>query len=58
MGTGAGLVIGFARMSDVAHWFSDVLWAYPITLITSWLVWQGLVHVYRWRDVHTSSART
>lgn len=45
-GTLAGLVIGFARMSDVAHWLSDVLWAYPITLAGSWLVWKALVWAY------------
>lgn len=45
-GTLAGLVIGFARMSDVAHWLSDVLWAYPITLAGSWLVWKALLWVY------------
>ncbi len=55
VGTSAGLVIGFARMSDVAHWFSDVLWAYPITLATSWLVWRGLVYAYQWRDARPSS---
>jgi lipid A 4'-phosphatase len=45
-GTVSGLVIGFARMSDMAHWFSDVLWAYPITLMSSWLVWQLLRRAY------------
>ncbi len=55
-GTAAGLVIGFARMSDVAHWFSDVLWAYPITLATSWLVWRALVYAYQWRDAPRSGA--
>jgi lipid A 4'-phosphatase len=40
------LVIGFARMSDMAHWFSDVLWAYPITLVTCWLTWKTLQWVY------------
>ncbi|TAH10570.1 MAG: phosphatase PAP2 family protein [Curvibacter sp.] len=55
VGTSAGLVIGFSRMTNVAHWFSDVLWAYPITLATSWLVWRGLVHLYQWRDARTSS---
>jgi lipid A 4'-phosphatase len=55
VGTSAGLVVGFARMSDVAHWFSDVLWAYPITLATSWLVWRGLVYAYQWRDGRRSS---
>jgi lipid A 4'-phosphatase len=43
----SGLSIGFARMADVAHWFSDVLWAFPITLAVSWLVWQALLRVYR-----------
>jgi lipid A 4'-phosphatase len=45
-GSLAGLVIGFARMSDMAHWLSDVLWAYPITLATSWVVWKSLLCVY------------
>lgn len=45
-GTAAGMLIGFSRMSDMAHWFSDVLWAYPITLMTSWLVWQLLRRAY------------
>jgi len=47
VGTIAGLTIGFARMSDVAHWFSDVLWAYPVTLGSSWLVWKFLCWCYR-----------
>jgi len=42
-GVASGLLIGFARMADVAHWFSDVLWAFPITLATSWLVWKALL---------------
>lgn len=46
-GTASGLVIGFARMSDVAHWLSDVLWAYPITLVSSWLVWRALQWAYQ-----------
>lgn len=46
-GVAAGWVIGFSRMSDHAHWFSDVLWAGPITLMTSWLVWKGLLWAYR-----------
>jgi lipid A 4'-phosphatase len=46
-GVASGLVIGFARMADVAHWLSDVLWAFPITLLTSWLVWKGLLLLYR-----------
>lgn len=47
VGVASGLVIGFARMADVAHWLSDVLWAFPITLLTSWLVWKGLLLIYR-----------
>jgi lipid A 4'-phosphatase len=46
VGVASGLVIGFARMADVAHWLSDVLWAFPITLGTSWLVWK-LMLLYR-----------
>ncbi|MFM2050776.1 MAG: hypothetical protein RL682_1267 [Pseudomonadota bacterium] len=45
-GSAAGAFIGFARMSDMAHWLSDVLWAYPITLATSWIVWKSLLWVY------------
>lgn len=45
-GVVAGLVIGFARMADGAHWLSDVLWAWPITLLTSWLVWKALLRIY------------
>jgi lipid A 4'-phosphatase len=43
LGVSSGLLIGFARMSDVAHWLSDVLWAYPITLVSSWLVWKAML---------------
>ena len=43
----AGWIIGFARMSDGAHWFSDVLWASPITLLCSWLVWKFLLWSYK-----------
>jgi lipid A 4'-phosphatase len=46
VGVVAGLLIGFARIADVAHWLSDVLWAFPITLFTSWLVWRGLLLLY------------
>lgn len=45
-GVVAGLTIGFARMADGAHWLSDVLWAGPITLVTSWLVWKALLRIY------------
>ncbi len=42
----SGFTIGFARMADGAHWLSDVLWAAPITLMCSWLVWRLLVRLY------------
>lgn len=41
-GTLAGAAIGFARISALDHWLSDVMWAYPVTLLSSWLVWQAL----------------
>jgi len=46
-GVAAGLGIGYARMSVGAHWLSDVLWAFPITLASSWLVWRALALFYR-----------
>lgn len=45
-GMAGGFTIGFARMADGAHWLSDVLWASPITLLCSWLVWRLLVLAY------------
>jgi lipid A 4'-phosphatase len=51
----SGLVIGFARISDAAHWFSDVLWAFPITLCSSWVVWQGVQWLYRARPAESPS---
>lgn len=42
----SGITIGFARMADGAHWLSDVLWASPITLVCSWLVWKLLLRLY------------
>ncbi len=45
-GIACGLAIGFSRMAAMAHWFSDVLWAFPITLATSWLVYKGLGLLY------------
>jgi lipid A 4'-phosphatase len=41
-GVAGGLIIGFARISVGAHWLSDVLWAFPITLLGSWVVWYFL----------------
>jgi len=46
-GVAAGLLIGVARMSVGAHWLSDVLWAFPITLLSSWLVWSMLAFLYK-----------
>jgi len=46
IGVAAGLGIGFSRMAAGAHWLSDVLWAGPITLLCSWLVWKMLVRAY------------
>ncbi|MGI9133522.1 MAG: phosphatase PAP2 family protein [Rhodoferax sp.] len=46
IGIAAGLLIGFARMADNAHWLSDVLWACPITLACSWLVWRVVLRLY------------
>ncbi len=42
----AGALIGFARISSMDHWLSDVLWAFPVTLISSWMVWWALKRVY------------
>ncbi|WP_296509008.1 phosphatase PAP2 family protein [Rhodoferax sp.] len=57
-GTAAGLAIGFSRMSAVAHWFSDVLWAAPITLMTSWLIWKILCKAYGVPDGETKPVAT
>ena len=46
-GLGAAAFIGFSRMADMAHWLSDVLWAGPITLLCSWVIWRGLLWAYQ-----------
>lgn len=46
-GLAAAALIAFSRMSDKAHWLSDTLWAGPITLMTCWLVWRAMCHIYR-----------
>jgi membrane-associated PAP2 superfamily phosphatase len=46
-GLGAAALVGFARMADMAHWLSDVLWAGPITLLCSWVIWRALLWAYR-----------
>ena len=47
IGVVAGGLIGVARISVGAHWLSDALWAFPITLLSSWLVWQVLAFFYK-----------
>ena len=47
IGIASGLLIGFARVSVGAHWLSDALWAFPVTLVCSWVVWVGLTRFYR-----------
>ena len=56
IGTLAGLTIGLARASAMAHWLTDILWAYPITLASSWLVWLALLRGYRWWDARSGQA--
>jgi lipid A 4'-phosphatase len=38
-GVVVGLAVSLARVSVGAHWLSDVLWAWPVTLLVSGLVW-------------------
>lgn len=54
MGVVAGAAIGFARICAMDHWLSDVLWAFPVTLLSSWLVWQTLL----WFQSHRSGRST
>ena len=46
-GVVVGLAVSLARVSVGAHWLSDVLWAFPVTLLTSGLVWLALTQFYR-----------
>lgn len=43
-----GALVSVARMSVGAHWLSDALWALPITLATSGLVWAVLNFFYKY----------
>lgn len=43
----AGSLVSVARMSVGAHWLSDALWALPITLAASGLVWMTLSYFYK-----------
>jgi lipid A 4'-phosphatase len=47
-GLTAGTLVAVARMSVGAHWLSDALWALPITLGTSGLVWLVLGFFYKY----------
>lgn len=42
----AGALVSLARISIGAHWLSDALWALPITLFTSGVVWFVLNSIY------------
>ena len=42
-----GLAVSLARVSVGAHWLSDVLWAFPVTLLVSGVVWLLLTQIYR-----------
>ena len=44
----AGALVALARMSVGAHWLSDALWALPITLVSSALVWVVLNFFYKY----------
>jgi lipid A 4'-phosphatase len=43
-----GALVSLARISVGAHWLSDALWALPITLGTSGLVWVVLTFFYKY----------
>jgi lipid A 4'-phosphatase len=50
IGVVSGLMIGLARIAVGAHWLSDVLWAFPVTLVASGLVWLFLSRIYNTRS--------
>lgn len=54
-GVVGGLLIGFARVSVGAHWLSDALWAFPVTLLASWLVFRLLERFYPASSLEKSS---
>ena len=47
-GLAAGALVSVARISVGAHWLSDALWALPITLVSSALVWGVLNFFYQY----------
>jgi lipid A 4'-phosphatase len=50
IGVVSGLMIGLARIAVGAHWLSDVLWAFPVTLVASGQVWLFLSRIYNTRS--------
>jgi lipid A 4'-phosphatase len=57
-GVVGGLAIGFARVSVGAHWLSDALWACPITLLGSWLVYLAFERYYPHKAAQTPLERS
>lgn len=47
VGVVSGLAIGFSRIAAGDHWLSDTLWAGPITLLCSWVVWRVLLPTFK-----------
>lgn len=45
-GVATGTLVALARLSVGAHWLSDTLWALPVTLLASGLVWALAARVY------------
>lgn len=58
LGVGSGLLIGFARIAVGAHWLSDVLWAFPVTLCASLLVWLAMDRISPGRVTLPDNRRT
>jgi lipid A 4'-phosphatase len=46
LGLASGSAIAYARISVGAHWLSDAIWALPVTLLGSLIVWALLQRVY------------
>ena len=44
----AGSLVALARIAVGAHWLSDALWALPITLVSSAVVWVVLNFFYKY----------
>lgn len=57
-GAAAGSIIGFSRVAAGDHWLSDALWAAPITLVCSWVVWKLLLFAYPAPDLATPLDQT